>query len=131
MKIKKENEFKEALSNDFNTANAITSIQKIIKLMNTCSRSREFDSQYACELLTLLDKEMWVLGIDSKIEALDDESLELVRAWNKARMEKDFALAVKDKPFSAFYFNWRKDNTLTPYAWIWGMDNNKIKEWIK
>ena len=61
--------------------------------MNTCARNREFDVQYACELLSLLDKEMWVLGIDSKIEALDEESLELVKAWNKARIEKDFALA--------------------------------------
>ena len=91
--VQLENEFKEALSNDFNTANAITSIQKIIKLMNTCARNKEFDSQYACELLSLLDKEMWVLGIDSKIEVLDNESLALVKAWNKARIEKDFALA--------------------------------------
>ena len=90
-----EEEFKEALSNDFNTANAITSIQKILKLMNTCVRNKEFNSEYACELLSLLDKEMWVLGIDSEIQVLTESELELVRAWNKARSEKDFTLADK------------------------------------
>ena len=45
--------------------------------------------------------------------------------------QKDFALAVKDKPFSAYYFAWRKEPTVTPKEWFWGFDNNKIKEWIK
>lgn len=45
--------------------------------------------------------------------------------------QKDFALEVKDRPFSAFYFSWRKDNALTPKEWLWKFDNNKIKEWIK
>lgn len=45
--------------------------------------------------------------------------------------QKDFSLEVKDKPFSAFYFSWNKDKTLTPENWLWKMDNNKIKEWVK
>ncbi len=88
-----EKEFKEALSNDFNTANAITSIQKILKLINTCARNKEFDSDYACELLTLLDKKMWVLGIDSKIEVLNKDDLAIVKKWHEARAEKNFELA--------------------------------------
>ena len=44
--------------------------------------------------------------------------------------QKEFALEVKDRPFSGFYFTWRKNN-ITPFDWVWGMDNNKIKEWIK
>lgn len=88
-----EKEFKEALSNDFNTANAITSIQKVSKLINTCARNKEFDSDYACELLTLLDNEMWVLGIDSKIDVLNDGDLAIVKKWHEARTAKNFELA--------------------------------------
>ena len=88
-----ENEFKEALSNDFNTANAITSIQKILKLINTCARNKDFDFAYACELLSLLDKEMWVLGIDSKINVLNEDDLILVKKWNEARSLRNFELA--------------------------------------
>ena len=45
--------------------------------------------------------------------------------------QKEFALMVKDKSFSAFYFSWNKDKTLTPEEWFWKMDNNKIKEIVK
>lgn len=45
--------------------------------------------------------------------------------------QKDFALAVKDRPFSAFFFSWNKDKSLTPETWFWEMDNNKIKELVK
>lgn len=45
--------------------------------------------------------------------------------------QKDFALEVKDRPYSAFYFSWRKDNNLIPKDWLWGLTNNKIKEWLK
>ena len=45
--------------------------------------------------------------------------------------QKDFALAVKDRPFSAFLFSWNKDKSLTPETWFWKMDNNKIKELVK
>lgn len=45
--------------------------------------------------------------------------------------QKDFALAVKDRPFSAFFFSWNKDKSLTPETWFWKMDNNKIKELVK
>ncbi len=45
--------------------------------------------------------------------------------------QKDFALAVKDKQFSAFYFNWQKNNALTPKDWLYKLDNNKIKKMIE
>ena len=47
------------------------------------------------------------------------------------KTQKDFALEVKDRPFSAFYFSWNKDKLLTPEVWFWRMDNNKIKEIVK
>lgn len=50
---------------------------------------------------------------------------------NTYETQKDFALAVKDRKMSAFYFQWRKKPQLTPAQWFWNHDNNKIKEMIK
>ena len=88
-----ENEFKDAMSDDFNTANAITALQKTVKFVNVCARNNNLDIECASELLSILDKEMWVLGIDSKIEPLSQEDLELVRMWKEARANKDFEKA--------------------------------------
>ncbi len=90
-----ENEFKEAMSNDFNTANAITALQKVMKNINMITRSKELDEKYAMEILSLLDKEMWVLGIDKEIEPLNEKDLEVVLNWKKAREDKNFELADK------------------------------------
>ncbi len=91
--VKIKEEFINALSNDFNTANAITTIIKTVKIINNLSRQKEIDVSYAMELLSLLDDEMWVLGIDNNINPLNDEELLLVHKWQDARNNKDYALA--------------------------------------
>ncbi len=91
--IELENEFKEAMSDDFNTANAITALLHTVKCVNLAVRNKELDLEYSKELMTVLDKEMWVLGIDFKIDALSEEDLDLVRKWMQARSDKDFAKA--------------------------------------
>jgi hypothetical protein len=63
------------------------------------------------------------------IKTLEKE-IDLIKT-KQFETQKDFALAVKDKPFSAFYFTWNKDRNLTPKQWFWEHDNNKIKEWLK
>ena len=88
-----ENEFKEAMSDDFNTANAITALQKTIKFVNIEARNKEINIDYSKQLLTILDNEMWVLGIDFKVSALNDADLKLVKEWKQARNDKDFAKA--------------------------------------
>ena len=45
--------------------------------------------------------------------------------------QKDFALAVKDREYSNFYFNWYKGKFLKPEEWLWKLTNNKIKEMIQ
>ena len=45
------------------------------------------------ELYSLFYNMLWVLGIEPHIEALNEEELALVRKWNEARINKDFALA--------------------------------------
>ena len=88
-----KNEFINALSNDFNTANAITAIIKTVKLVNTFTRQKEFDEEYALQLLTLLSEQMWVLGIDKEIKVLSEEELTVVNQWQEARNNKNFELA--------------------------------------
>lgn len=41
--------------------------------------------------------------------------------------QKDFALEVKNKRFSYFYFCWWKNHELTPKQWFWEMSDEKIK----
>ena len=45
--------------------------------------------------------------------------------------QKDFALAVKDREYSNFYFTWYKGKFLKPEEWLWKLTNNKIKEMIQ
>ncbi len=86
-------EFINALSDDFNTANGLTALWKLIKLMNQLSRQKEFDVQTIKESLTLLDEMMWVYGIDKVINPLNNEDLEIVSLWKEARNNKDFLKA--------------------------------------
>ena len=86
-------EFIDAMSDDFNTANAITTIIKTVKLINALTRQPAIDVEYAKELLSLLEEEMWVLGIDTETKALNNEELELVMKWQEARKQKNFELA--------------------------------------
>lgn len=58
-----------------------------------------------------------------------DTNLAQIRQ-NSYDTQKDFAMDVKDKFNSGFYFMWKKDNTLTPKTWLWNHDNTKLKEMI-
>lgn len=86
-------EFIDAMSSDFNTANALTAIIKTIKIINTITRQKEFDDQYGLQLLSLLHQQMWVLGVDVEIKPLTIDELDLVNRWQEARNNKDFELA--------------------------------------
>lgn len=67
--------------------------------------------------------------IDEIISELEKEINEL--KTKKFDTQKDFAIEVKNKQFSAFYFAWNKDKSITAKKWFWEHDNNKIKEWLK
>lgn len=45
--------------------------------------------------------------------------------------QKDFALEVKDRLYSGYYFKWKQRNSLTPEDWFWSLPNSKIKEMIR
>lgn len=88
-----KNEFVEAMSNDFNTANAITSIFNLVKLSNNYLRNKETTFKQKAEALKLLKELLWVLGIEVDIKPLTKEEREIVNAWNEARKMKDFEKA--------------------------------------
>ena len=88
-----KDEFNNAMSNDFNTANAITAIINISKLANTLLRQREIDYNKLVAVFNLFKDMLWVLGIDTKITPLSDEDKDLVRRYNEARKNKNFSLS--------------------------------------
>lgn len=88
-----KNEFIEAMSNDFNTANAITSIFNLVKLINNYIRNKETSYEVKEEALELLKELLWVLGIEVEVSPLTKEEKELVIKWVDARGNKDFELA--------------------------------------
>lgn len=65
--------------------------------------------------------ELFIYCLEREVEKIENETYET---------QKDFALAVKDKPFSGYYFLWRKTG-IKPKDWVWGLESNKIKECIK
>lgn len=93
--LKLENEFIEAMSDDFNTPNALTVIFKLVKLINNLTRQKEVEVSVIKEHLSLLHNFLWVLGMDEDVKPLTEEEITLVKAWQEARDKKDFALADK------------------------------------
>lgn len=89
------NEFISEMSNDFNTANAITIIHKLVKNINGITRTKNTTVDSIKQHLTLLNNFLWVLGIDEEIHPLNEEELDIVNKWQEARNKKDFATADK------------------------------------
>lgn len=102
---KKFAKFNEALSNDFNTADAISSIFEIIRNFNQKVTLKEKSNRDTIIYLKdKLDIMLNILGLnkDNKNEEnedIDKEVLEIFEARNKARQEKNFKLAdeLRDK----------------------------------
>ena len=86
--------FKNAMEDDFNTADAISSIFELVKLANTVtneSSSKEIIEYLRKQIVDLSD----VLGIITckKEEILEDEIEELINARQEARKAKNFSKA--------------------------------------
>ncbi len=85
--------FVEAMSNDFNTANAITSIFKMSKIINNLIRDKNASGEIKKQAMQLYKEMLWVLGIEVDITPLTPEEKNIVCKWYKARNNKDFTLA--------------------------------------
>lgn len=91
--VKEKENFIEAMSNDFNTANAITSIFQMTKIINNLIRDKNTDVEVKKQALCLFKEMLWVLGIEVDIKPLTKDEKDVVLKWQEARKNKDFALA--------------------------------------
>ena len=83
------------MKNDFNTANAITSIFSLTKLANVYIRNPQTSNEDLMQVLKCMYDMLWVLGIEVEVKALTNDEKELVKNWNQAKKEKNFELADK------------------------------------
>lgn len=78
-----------SMDNDFNTANAITSLQDLIKISNQMLRNKT-ENSVLLSALKLFDDFFEILGLKYSKDPLSAEDKETYKLWNKARTEKDF-----------------------------------------
>ena len=86
--------FDEAMDDDFNTADAISSIFELVKFVNTNTdnkSSKEYLQALKDEIITLSD--ICGLIVEKKQEMLDSDIEALIEARQAARKAKDFAKA--------------------------------------
>ncbi len=86
--------FKDAMEDDFNTADAISAVFELVKYINQ-NTGEDSSKQYVQGLYDILEQLCEVLGIivAPKEEILDAEIEEMIQARQQARKEKDFAKA--------------------------------------
>ncbi|RUL54730.1 MULTISPECIES: cysteine--tRNA ligase [Lysinibacillus] len=85
--------FEEAMDDDFNTANAISSLFELAKLANTYLNESNTEEHTLQAFIQTFDELGNVLGIQFKVEAelLDEEIEALIEERNMARKNRDFA----------------------------------------
>ncbi len=86
------NDFTKAMSDDFNTANAIAAFYGVMKQINKMLRAKTENAELKYALMTL-DCMSYIYGFDLTKERLTDEARTLMQQWEVARREKDFQKA--------------------------------------
>lgn len=86
--------FEAAMDDDFNTADAISSVFELVKFSNLSANTGS-SKAYVVYLKETIERLCDVLGIitEKKAEILDDEIEAMIEARKQARKDKDFALA--------------------------------------
>ena len=95
-----ERAFMIAMDDDFNTPNAITEIQNLVKYTNQLLRQTDtFEALRAA--LELFDTFFYILGLNPDIKRLSDRERAMYVAWTDARRDKDFDKAdrLREKLF--------------------------------
>ncbi len=84
--------FFQAMDEDFNTPNAITSLQELVKYSNQLVRGK---TSFALlrEALYMFDTIFDVFGLKHKFKPMKDEDRVLYQNWESARKNKDFEKA--------------------------------------
>lgn len=85
-------QFTDALEDDFNTSNAITSLYGVVKEVNKMMRAKVSEGAYKYALMTLQNM-TYIFGFDLKKKRLTSEERDLFKSWEAARKAKDFTQA--------------------------------------
>lgn len=85
-------QFTDALEDDFNTSNAITSLYGVVKEVNKMMRAKVSEGTYKYALMTLQNM-TYIFGFDLKKKRLTSEERDLFKSWEAARKAKDFTQA--------------------------------------
>ena len=80
-----------ALADDLNTSNALSEVHNIIKLANQALRKKDVDLSEISNLFSTLKDELYILGINIDYPILSSEDKELLKMYNMAKSNKDFA----------------------------------------
>ena len=86
--------FLNAMDNDFNTPNAITALQDLVKKGNQMLRSKT-EFEVLLSVLKVFDDFFEVLGLKIDVSPLSEEDKEVYKNWEQARKDKDFDSADK------------------------------------
>lgn len=87
-----EQDFKDAMDQDFNTPNAFTAVNQMVKLINQILREKS-DFYLYNQALVAFKKLLDVLGLEPKLQRLSEADKTLFQQWESARKAKNFALA--------------------------------------
>lgn len=87
-----EQDFKDAMDQDFNTPNAFTAVNQMVKLINQILREKS-DFYLYNQVLVAFKKLLDVLGLEPKLQRLSEADKTLFQQWESARKAKNFALA--------------------------------------
>ncbi len=92
--IDEMNNFDDSMEQDFNTANAITALQSLLKITNISLRNKaNFNllNQYFKAINYMCD----ILGFDIRQNRMSEENKKLYIEWQNSRKNKDFEKADK------------------------------------
>ncbi len=87
-------EFLASMDNDFNTANAITALQKLNKVSNQMLRNNKAP-EVLLSALKLFEDFFNILGLKTEKVALSKSDREIYQLWDEARKNKNFEDADK------------------------------------
>ena len=85
-------EFDVAMADDFNTANAISAMYKLVKHANKLHRQKA-DNASMMQALFALQSMLEILGFVHQQQKLTPADKKLYQTWEQARLAQDFALA--------------------------------------
>lgn len=83
-------DFMNALANDLNVANALTSIDKCTKEINSQLINKECNYSLLASLYTTLFTMLDILGLKFDLPKLNNDDIELLKKYNIARDNKDY-----------------------------------------